>query len=165
MKLIVDISDEAYELCKRGTTGTFLINSAMRSGKTFLISLYKSIANGTPLTTESLNGDCISRAETQKHIYTRLYETALNNVGYKCEASDLFTDIAENRLSTWVSEILPIPSKPRTGKWLVYQDCEGKTRKCVCNQCGYETGKYTWKNPNFCENCGTKMEAESENGE
>ena len=49
MKLIVDISDEMYELCKRGTTGTFLLTTGMRSGKTFLISLYKAIANGTPL--------------------------------------------------------------------------------------------------------------------
>ena len=50
--------------------------------------------------------------------------------------------------------------KPRTGKWLVYMDCEGKTRQCVCDQCGYKTALYTWKNPNFCENCGTKMEGE-----
>lgn len=49
MKLIVDISDEMYELCKRGTTGTFLLTTGMRSGKTFLISLYKAIANGKPL--------------------------------------------------------------------------------------------------------------------
>ncbi len=62
-------------------------------------------------------GDCISRAETQKHIYTRLYETALNNVGYKCEAGDVFVDIAENRLSTWVSEIPPFPSKPKV-EWI-----------------------------------------------
>lgn len=46
MKLIVDISDEAYELCKRGTTGTFKIDTGMRSGKTFIMSLYKAIANG-----------------------------------------------------------------------------------------------------------------------
>lgn len=57
---------------------------------------------------------------------------------------------------------LPAAPKPRTGKWKVYVDCEGKTRRCVCDQCGNETDKYTWKNPNFCENCGAKMEGESE---
>ena len=46
--------------------------------------------------------DCISRAEAQKHIYRRLWESALNNVGYECKAEDVFMDIADNRLSTWV---------------------------------------------------------------
>jgi hypothetical protein len=57
--------------------------------------------------------DFISRAEAQKHIYTRLYESALNNVGYECKATDVFTDIAENRLSTWISEIPSIYPMPK----------------------------------------------------
>lgn len=52
-----------------------------------------------------LCGDLISRIETEKHLITRLYESALNNVGYKCDASDTFIDIAENRLNTWITEI------------------------------------------------------------
>ena len=47
--------------------------------------------------------------------------------------------------------------QPKTGHWIVYEDCEGKTRRCVCDRCGHETGDYTWKNPNFCEECGAKM--------
>lgn len=53
----------------------------------------------------------------------------------------------------------PLP-KAKTGKWLVYTDCEGKMRQCKCDQCGHKTSIYTWKNPNFCENCGAKMESE-----
>ena len=49
--------------------------------------------------------DCISRSEIRKHIYQRLYESALNNVGYECTAEDVFMDIADNRLNTWISEI------------------------------------------------------------
>lgn len=47
--------------------------------------------------------------------------------------------------------------KMRTGHWIVKKDCEGKTRKCICDKCGYETGKYTWKNPNYCAECGVRM--------
>ena len=55
--------------------------------------------------------------------------------------------------------------EPKTGHWIVSMDCEGKTRQCTCNLCGYETGKYTWKNPNFCEDCGAKMVEQQESEE
>lgn len=45
----------------------------------------------------------------------------------------------------------------RKGKWIVKTDCEGKTRTCICGLCGYTTDKYTWKNPNYCPNCGSDM--------
>ena len=51
-----------------------------------------------------------------------------------------------------------LTQEPKMGHWIVSMDCEGKTRQCTCDLCGYETGKHTWKNPNFCENCGAKME-------
>lgn len=57
-------------------------------------------------------------------------------------------------------EIIKEYEEPKTGRWIVYKDCEGKTRRCVCDRCGYKTGEYTWKNPNFCANCGAKMESE-----
>ena len=47
--------------------------------------------------------------------------------------------------------------KPKTGHWIIYKDCEGKTRECTCDQCGYKTGKYTWHNPDFCAGCGARM--------
>ena len=55
--------------------------------------------------------DCIGRAEAQKHIYRRLWESALNNVGYECKAEDVFMDIADNRLRTWISEIPSVQPK------------------------------------------------------
>jgi predicted Zn-ribbon and HTH transcriptional regulator len=54
-------------------------------------------------------------------------------------------------------EIIKEYEEPKTGHWIVKKDCEGKTRKCICDKCGYETGKYTWKNPNYCAECGASM--------
>jgi len=53
-----------------------------------------------------------------------------------------------------------LEKEPKIGHWIVSMDCEGKTRQCTCDLCDYETGKNTWKNPNFCEDCGAKMEGE-----
>ena len=76
---------------------------------------------------------------------------------------DLFeTIMTKSEIYRAVIKLPPVTPKPKTGKWTVYKDCEGKTRRCVCDQCGYETGKYTWRNPNFCEECGAKMEGERE---
>lgn len=96
--------------------------------------------------------DCISRAKAQKHIYTRLYESALNNVGYECKASDVFTDIAENRLSTWISEIPSIQPKPKTGHWIAHQ--EGRWIYAQCSECGeiHNTAS------NYCPSCGCLMD-------
>ena len=54
------------------------------------------------------------------------------------------------------------PQEPKTGHWIIHKDCEGKTRECICDQCGYKTGKYTWHNPNFCSNCGADMRGEQD---
>ena len=40
----------------------------------------------------------------QNFLYQHLYESALNNVGYKCNAEDVFMDIADNRLKTWLHD-------------------------------------------------------------
>ena len=53
-----------------------------------------------------------------------------------------------------------VTPKEKTGHWIVETDCEGKTRTCTCDNCGYTTGRYTWKNPNYCANCGARMESE-----
>ncbi len=66
-------------------------------------------------------------------------------------------DIYTSEVKEILEGLSSVQPKAKIGKWLVYTDCEGKTRQCVCDQCGYKTDKYTWKNPNFCENCGAKM--------
>lgn len=57
--------------------------------------------------------DVISRAEAFIHIQKRLYETALNNKGIQCVASEVFGSIAEERLATWFNELPSVtPSIP-----------------------------------------------------
>lgn len=118
MKLIVDISDEAYELCKRGTTGTFLLNSGLRSGKTFLMSLYKSITNGTPLTTESLNGDCISRQAAIKTIWD-----GTNMDIYTSEVKEILEGLPSVQPEA-KSEWIPIKTRPLTEEEKAEMDTE-----------------------------------------
>ena len=40
-----------------------------------------------------------------EHLKKRLYESALNNVGVLKDASEVFEDIAEHRIETWVKEM------------------------------------------------------------
>jgi hypothetical protein len=46
----------------------------------------------------------------------------------------------------------------KTGKWIVWQDCEGKTRTYTCPICGNE--RRSWSAPIYCENCGERMEVD-----
>ena len=58
--------------------------------------------------------DLISRKDAIEHLKKRLWETALNNEG---EAAEVFAEIADDRLDTWMAEIRPaqqwIPVKYR----------------------------------------------------
>jgi predicted Zn-ribbon and HTH transcriptional regulator len=95
--------------------------------------------------TLTVSGDLISRqaaVDAIQHAFDR--ETLLNSFVRK---------VAVDALKTMTS----VKPQERTGHWIVKKDCEGKTRKCICDKCGYETGKYTWKNPNYCADCGARM--------
>lgn len=46
----------------------------------------------------------ISRKDAIEHLKKRLWETALNNEG---EAAEVFAEIADDRLDTWMAEIRP----------------------------------------------------------
>lgn len=70
------------------------------------------------------------------------------------------TNSKGENLEEIISQLPPVTLQQKTGNWIVYKGCEGKTRRCKCDRCGYETGDYTWTNPNFCSNCGIKMESE-----
>jgi len=48
----------------------------------------------------------------------------------------------------------------KKGKWIEYTDCEGKSRRITCDQCGHE--EWNWLNPNFCPNCGSYNGGEQE---
>ena len=92
--------------------------------------------------------DCISRTEAQKLISIRLYESALNTVGYERKTSDVFKDIAE-KLSTLISELPSL--QPKTGHWIDHQ--EGRWIYAKCSKC--ETVHDT--RTNYCPNCGCRM--------
>ena len=55
-------------------------------------------------------------------------------------------------------ELYLLPSvqpERKKGEWDIYIDCEGKTRRCTCKLCGYET--YSWGDLKYCANCGAYM--------
>ena len=67
-----------------------------------------------------------------------------------------------DEIDTCISELInakPINTKqPRTeGKWIVEKDCEGKTRTCTCDLCGYKTGRFQWENLHFSDGCWQRI--------
>lgn len=70
-----------------------------------------------------------------------------------------FAGFKEEIIDNACKRIGELSQGQRHGNWIVYKDREGKTRRCKCDRCGYETGSYTWTNPNFCAECGAKMES------
>lgn len=70
--------------------------------------------------------DLISRKEARELLYKRLYETALNNVGVCMDGiEEVYQDIADNRLDTWISEIPPA-DEIKVGDEVIYD-----REKCV----------------------------------
>lgn len=47
----------------------------------------------------------VEKALVIEHLKKRLIESAIENVGYKCDASDVFEDIAKNRIDIWINEL------------------------------------------------------------
>lgn len=105
--------------------------------------------------------DCISRAEvmTEIQLNAKRYSLAKESggLGQVVWSHNL---ISINDAIEVIRTLPSVTPTPKTGHWIVTMDCEGKTRKCTCDKCGYETGKYTWHNPNYCPNCGARMESE-----
>lgn len=103
-----------------------------------------------------MSDDLISRQAVIEHLSKRLYETALNNV----DKSEVYTDIAENRLTVWVDELPSVQPKGKTGHWIEQEDY-GEIYYC-CTICGepYVTIEGTPKDNqmNYCPCCGAKME-------
>ena len=51
--------------------------------------------------------DYISREAAKQTLTALLIETALNNTGFKTDASKVYEDIAKNRLDTWIT-LVPV---------------------------------------------------------
>ena len=96
-----------------------------------------------------MSDDLVSKQAVIEHLSKRLYETALNNV----DKSEVYTDIAENRLTVWVDELPSVQPKEKTGHWNteIGYDIE---RTVMCDQCR----KMAYEPSNYCPYCGAKME-------
>lgn len=94
-----------------------------------------------------MSDDLISRQAVIEHLSQRLYETALNN---DVDKSEVYTDIAENRLTVWVDELPSIQPKEKTGQWISNRH----TDTVLCSECKKCYGDEF----KFCPNCGAKME-------
>lgn len=105
-----------------------------------------------------MSDDLISKQAVIEHLSKRLYETALNNV----DKSEVYTDIAENRLTVWVDELPSIQPKEKTGQWIdntvaFYRECS-ECGALVTNGMENIFLHLEGKKLNYCPNCGAKME-------
>ena len=126
--------------------------------------------------------DLIDRQSAIEHCKKRLYESALDNVGVMCMANNVFSEIADNRIETWLNELSSaeprcianihfsqeqldeafekvksdiLSVKPKTGKWTI-EDVHSATYKYCCSECkAHHRARY-----DFCPTCGAKMEDE-----
>jgi hypothetical protein len=99
-------------------------------------------------------------SEDEEGISTSKLNEAQRTLYYIAENMKMDKSISEEGYRHFQMAIKALEQEPQTGHWIVYADCEGKTRRCVCDRCGHKTGEYTWKNPNYCSNCGARMESE-----
>lgn len=98
-------------------------------------SLYEELKNGTPL---SESEDCVSRQAVLSHKeYT---ETEEGWSGYTVDA-----DIIE--------QLPPVTPAEKVGQWI---DTDNYYQRWKCSECGCHTRD---ARPNYCSNCGTKMQA------
>lgn len=102
--------------------------------------------------------DLINRRDAIEHIKKRLYESAENNIGLICMAEHVFTEIADNRINTWIEEL---SSARKAGRWIQWNEpgCE-HTECSVCKTEYDQIDLYIGGSeyPNYCPNCGAKME-------
>lgn len=59
-----------------------------------------------------------------------------------------------------IKDVLHGLPERQKGEWIIYRDCEGKSRYVTCNICGYK--EFNWYNPNFCPHCGAEMRGEQD---
>lgn len=96
-----------------------------------------------------------------QHLTDRLMESAVNNVGIKADADEVFRDIAENRLPIWIDELPTYDVREvRHGHW-EWNDYGG-FGNYHCSVCRYiPYGKFSRKfHPDYmyCPRCGAKMD-------
>ena len=116
--------------------------------------------------------DAEKAKETLKHF---CLETANNSVGTVIGyPSDIYADVAENRIDTWVDLIQTADVRENVhGKWL-FDDGRVATgelqdKNVHCSICGHSAPSKPWwechlELTKFCPNCGAQMEEKGECG-
>jgi hypothetical protein len=79
--------------------------------------------------------------EVLKHL---LYETAMNN---KLDIADIYADIAENRLDTWLGLVPTVDAEPKQAYVIVDEDGNMECSNCGSSFCF----------DNYCGHCGAKL--------
>ena len=85
-----------------------------------------------------------------KEVIFKLPDDVLSLIIHKVENTPQEASLLEK----WIYD----GDERKTGKWIVWKDCEGKTRELTCSECGCQ--RRTWVNQNYCEDCGSKMEVD-----
>lgn len=103
----------------------------------------------------------IDAGTARQHLTDRLMESALNNVGIKADADEVFRDIAENRLPVWIDELQTYDvQEVRHGRWIHRPVEEWGASNCKCSVCGTENFfplLLKGGADNYCGNCGADM--------
>lgn len=99
----------------------------------------------------------IDAGTARQHLTDRLMESALNNVGIKADADEVFRDIAENRLPVWIDELQTYDvQEVRHGRWEDVEHAPNGLLYATCSVCGR---RQTIESVNYCGECGARMEA------
>lgn len=98
----------------------------------------------------------IDKGTARQHLTDRLMESALNNVGIKADADEVFRDIAENRLPVWIDELQTYDAQEvRHGRWRLTELGDSVYK---CSNCGFIRDSYLLEEDKFCPHCGAKMD-------
>lgn len=106
-------------------------------------------------------GDLISRKEAISTIKSMLYQTAFNSVESDEEAAQLYEDIADSRIETWLKLVDSVDAMPMVhGRWVerMYKTGDITTISYFCSECG---GEHYFGRANYCPNCGAKMDGDA----
>ena len=88
------------------------------------------------------DGDIISRADAIEYLKHICYESAMNNDDVIGKASEVFVDIAENRIGIWINDV-PSADRPRDGDLISRADAIEHLIEHMCwfTDDGYETSE------------------------
>lgn len=104
------------------------------------------------------NNDLISREEATSTIKSMLYQTAINSVESDEKAAQLYEDIADNRIETWLGLVDSVDAAPVVyARWKVMGSHRGlRVMECSnCKKLVYRANIFGVAT--FCPNCGAKM--------